>query len=766
MAAFVVLMVCAGGAMAATLTQVVQFSAADLGFSREGMYDVVTLSGDPHLTLVGNPMLPYRVVHLAIPSGTTVIGVEARAAETQSIPGRFLLFPAQPPQPLSLDAPDPSFTPPDKAVYGSSRPFPAALAEFVRQADVAGQSLASFRVYPLQYQPVSRELTLHSRVELVVTLSEGGPVPQGMNRMSENTRRTYETMVKGMVLNPEGVVVEPRSGPSISALPAGDFDHVVITTSTYSTSFNSLVAWNKKKGIPDTVVTTDYIYSHYSGIDNQEMIRNFIKDANTTWGTIWFLLGGDSNVIPVKTKYFSITGENVPGDMYYSDYDDDWVCELFVGRASIDNTSQVATFVDKVLTYEKTPPTTNYPLEALLAGFNLDSSTRGENCKTDIDNLYIPSRFDPVNKVYDSYSGNHRDAVISNLNAGQNLFNHIDHASQTYMGTGYVNHNWGLYNSDMTNLTNGDRQAILYSIGCDCGQFTYYTECIAEAFVQNPNGGGVGSVANTCYGWYNPGSTNSLSMLYDRAFFKSLFTDNMYKLGQTVADHKNDHPPGSDQYLRYIVWELCLLGEPELGIWTDTPTAVTVSHPTTINVGSQSYTVTVTYNSSPLANALVCVYKGAEVYAYGLTGTNGQKTFTINPLTAGTMSVTVTAQNHLPYEGTCTVGGQPAVALTLNRTSSDPHSRGGTLSYNAVFTNNTASPQTVYYWAEVKLPNQRTRRAVPAEAVTVPVPSYTKSYQHTIPMNAPYGSYTYTGYISTTPYGPLMGQSSYTFTIQ
>jgi hypothetical protein len=436
-----------------------------------------------------------------------------------------------------------------------------------------------------------------------------------------------------------------------------------------------------------------------------------------------------------------------------------------VGRASADNATEVGTFVGKVMDYVKNPPLTGYPLEALFAGFNLDSSTPAEQCKKDIDNLYLPSRFDPLNHVYDTDPGNHRDGVIAYLNAGQNLFNHIDHSGTDCMGVGYVNHYLLLYNSDMDNLTNGRKQAILYSIGCDCGAFDY-EDCIVEHFVKNPNGGGLAASTNTRYGWYDYGSYDTYSMLYDRAFFKSLFTDNLYNVGQTLADSKNDNPPGGDDYLRYIVWELSLLGEPQLGIWTDTPTAVSVSHPTTINIGSQSYTVTVTYNSSPLANALVCVYKGTEIYAYGLTGMNGQKTFTINPVTAGTMSVTVTAQNHLPYEGTCTVGGQPAVALTLSRTSSDPHHRGGMLSYNAVFTNNTASPQTVYYWAKVTLPNGRPRKAVEAEAITVPVPSYTKSYQHTIPMNAPYGSYTYTGYISTTPYGPLMGESSFGFRIE
>jgi hypothetical protein len=750
-----------GGAV----TQVVTFSRDDFRFEKVGTYDLVTGKGMAALTDVGRPQLPVLRTSLAIPAGARVTALEVVALQQEAIPGSFSILPAQDPRKLNEPKEMLPLTKADPAVYGAGAPYPRAVAVLQGQGDLAGQQLAHVQVAALQYVPSEGRLLVNRRIEFVVQYVVDGPRPERMSRMSESTRGLYESMLRGMVLNPEAVIVEPTSGPQISALPAGDFDEVVITTNALKTYFASLVSWKKKKGVPDTVVTTEYIYANYTGADNQERIRNFIKDANTVWGTVYFLIGGDVAVVPVKTKYFSLTGENVPSDMYYGDYDDDKTCEVVVTRASVENSTEIGVFADKVLTYEKTPPGGGYPAKALLMGFDADSRTHCEDMKERIDTDYIPANF-TVAKVYDSYGGSHETDCVNYLNAGQNLVNHADHGSYDFMGTGYTHHYQGLYNSDMDALTNDDRQSNLVSLACDVNGFDYYSDCIAEHFVHNSNGGGVSFTGNTRYGWYTPGNPYTLSGFYDMEWWESLFLQNAYHLGQTLADSRNRNPPGSDQTMQYIHWNLNTLGEAEMPIWTATPTHVTVNHPTSISIGSQSYMVTVTRGGSPVSGALVCVSKGAEVYAYGLTNASGQKTFTINPTTAGTMDVTVTAQNRFPYEGLCAVGGQLPVSLTLNRTSADPHARGGTLAYNAVFTNNTASTQTVYFWSLVTLPNGRERNGVVPQAITVTVPSYTKAYSHPIPMNAPYGTYTYAGYISATSGGPVMGQSSFAFNVQ
>ena len=135
-------------------------------------------------------------------------------------------------------------------------------------------------------------------------------------------------------------------------------------------AFQPLADWKTQKGVPATIVTTDWIYNNggYSG-SHVEKIRSFVQDAYNTWGTTYVLLGGDIDVVPCKnTTFLSVDPDPVPNDAYYADFDGDWVCELNVGRASVtgpgNGTGQIGTFVNKVLTYETNPPLTNYAKDA------------------------------------------------------------------------------------------------------------------------------------------------------------------------------------------------------------------------------------------------------------------------------------------------------------------------------------------------------------------------------------------------------------------
>ncbi|GAI40034.1 unnamed protein product, partial [marine sediment metagenome] len=173
------------------------------------------------------------------------------------------------------------------------------------------------------------------------------------------------------------------------------------------------------------------------------------QDAHSNWGAIYFLLGGDSNVIPYYTR--NIGGNDIPGDTYYADYDYDWTCEVHVGRAPVRVTGEwgIDTFIDKTLTYEKDPPLTNYAKTAFFMGFDLKTygSNEGEGCKEYIKNNYLPGSW-TYRSEYDSESGTHKTDCLNYLNQGNHLVNHIDHSNTDYMGTGYTNHGQGINTND------------------------------------------------------------------------------------------------------------------------------------------------------------------------------------------------------------------------------------------------------------------------------------------------------------------------------
>ncbi|UCD76105.1 MAG: hypothetical protein JSV91_04115, partial [Phycisphaerales bacterium] len=634
------------------------FSQDDLVFGESMGFDTVKLEGGDFLNVPGEPMLPAVGLRIALPEGMAVTGVEVVQSTSAELEGEYSLFPAQPPQPISTKAAPGELVAPEADVYASADAYPGRLVEFTRQNDLAGQAMAGLRFFPLQYAPAEGKLTFHNSIEVVIRGQSGyrcgDYLPQNA---SDRQRESYEQMVRGLVANPEDVRLSTSDDPSSAGrgVGPGDYDFVIITQSSWEDNFQPLADWKTKRGMPTAIVTTSWIYNDggYSG-DNQTKIRAFVQDARTNWGTMYFLLGGDTTVIPYNIKY--LLGDNLANDTYYGDYDSDYLCEVHVGRASVRYESHVTNFIGKVLTYEQNPPLTDYAKTATFVGFDLTSygSHEGENLKTDIKNYYLPSGW-TYRSEYDSETGYHKYDVITYLNQGNNLVNHADHSDTYQMGTGLTNHGQYLSNSDMTNLNNGDYQSILYSLGCWAAAYDA-TTCIGEAFVQDTNGGGLAFVGNSRYGWYYQYQDVGLSFTFDRYFFRSLFPQGYYVLGDCFSDHKNDVYI-SDVYLQYIFTELNLLGDPTVPIWTEDPLALTVIHDDTLNLGqSTDFQVEVRSGGSGVGSATVCLWLEGDLYEIGTTDAGGVATFPgLTPGTTGTMYVTACKHNYLPEESEATV---------------------------------------------------------------------------------------------------------------
>jgi hypothetical protein len=635
-----------------------EFSADELTFDRIKGYDVARLKDGGNLIELGMPMLPSKKIRIALPSGMAVRSVQVVNTTREEISGEFNMFPSQPPRRIGLSDEDIKFVEPDLETYSSSRPYPSGVAEFIHQTDLAGQAMAVIQLYPVQYFPAEKRLTLYTSVTLVIEGEGGYECGDYLSpNISERGERTYQEMVKHMVENPDDVQVNgnPKVG-SLADLPDGPFDHVIITSSSYASYFQPLVDWHIQKGVKDTVISTGWIYLNYSGADTQK-VRSFVIDANSTWGTTYFLIGGENGTVPFAFRtYYQ---QNTPSDQYYSDFDDDWINEVFVGRVSVSSSSEITTFVNKVLKYEKDPPLTDYPQKALLIGMDLDQYTRAEYLKENID-TYIPSGFN-VTKVYDSHGGSHRTAVINALNAGQNLVNHADHCDQTSMGTGWVNHYSDINRTDVNNLGNDNKMSIVVSLGCEPNAMDY-SDCISEHFVlRNPNQAGVAFVGNTRHGWGYVGNPYALSGALDKEWWVGLFSRNKYDLGQALVDSKHNFSTSNPDInlKRHCEWTFSLLGEPEMPIWTDQPRSFTVTYPSTLPPGTSSFPVHVEDATArtPVSQAYVCLWKADEVYLTGFTNTLGDVTFSPSPSTQGTMYVTVTKHNFLPHQGEADVSG-------------------------------------------------------------------------------------------------------------
>ncbi len=633
---------------------------SDLRFGTFGEYDVVTMRNSSIASDIGKPVLPEKHVGIAIPAGHRALRVEARSVGAQEIPGEFVIMPGQPPVQIG-QMQDGIVVEPDAEIYGSNVAYPGQLASLDYQGNIAGQQIVWIKVYPVQFRPREGKVVFHDRIELNITHAPYGstenPYVEKYHTFTEHQRRLYEDMVKNMVSNPEHVIIRPEPGVPSMLLPPGEYTHVVITSSALAPYFEPLVQWHTQKGYKDTVVTTEWIYANYTGPGDTLQIRQFVIDANSTWGTMYFLMGGEGSIVPFCRRYYygEYPDQITPSDQYYSDYDSDWIHEVFVGRASVESEAEANIFINKVLKYEKDPPLNDYACDMLLIGMDLNPSTHSEDLKEAVAS-YVPGYFD-INKVYDSHAGNHRDSAIYYWNEGMNLVNHSDHCNVTLMGIGSENHGWHITNTDVDGLTNDNEPCIIVSDGCEPNAMDY-NDCIAEHWViYNDNQAGIAFNGNTRHGWGYVGSPASLSGELDLWWWYGLFAQNQEDLGKALiyAKHSFSAVTGIRAHCE---WTFNLLGEPAMPIWTNTPDILQVTYDPFVGATPGTYTVTVKDNDgvTPVENALVCCWvrdqTPQEMYETGYTSAAGQAMLNIDPTTPGdTMFITVTAQNYLYYEG-------------------------------------------------------------------------------------------------------------------
>lgn len=685
---------------AGVVDHTLRFQPRDLSIVRSGGYDVVTLRGADVTRDPGRPELPVVPIVLAVPAGAEVESVEIVSTESSEIREGVTPLPAQPPRILpvpGLSLPEWRPVGPDPAVYGASGTYPERLAEIVSDGRLVGSRAVGIAVYPVQFLPDVRKLRFFRQITLRLHYREGPPAPT-VEAGPEPYRMAASLVENTSAISPRRLLDRERQ----TFLDPGDYEYVIITDPGYATSFQPLVDWKTKKGVPATMVWAGWIDATYAGEDTQARIRAFIRDAHDTWGAVWFLLGSDIQVVPARRAYAMTCGagahpdEDAIGcDLYYADLDGTWNADgdetygevadlvdlypdVFVGRSPVWTNAQVQVFVSNVVNYERAPPP-GEQLDMLMAAEVLwtDPFTDSGVSLNLIDREFVPPRFDPVTKLYETLGNESVESVVDALNDGKGLFLHAGHAWYTVMGCGDGFLGWG----DVDGLTNAGGRPIVYSIGCWPAAFDLTgDECIAEHFLWNPNGGAVAFIGNSRYGWGSPGNpAYGYSDRFMHEFFRVLFVEGIRNAGACLATAKAAFVPLSqaENVYRWHQYEVNLLGDPEMPIWTDEPAVMTVTHPDTVVAGSSVVDVAAWTAQGPVEDALVCLMNGDDLYARGRTGSEGTVALPVMTGAPDSIDVTVTAPDCRPYEGRMAVNMAGAYLRVAGMTLDDTDTGNG-----------------------------------------------------------------------------------------
>lgn len=679
---------------AQTLARTISLAPSDVTLREEDGLTRVRLRGAHSGLPPGEPDLPLYPVAFLLPEGTAPASIRVVPLETVELPGRH--HPAAVPKPATTAAaavPAAATTP---GAWWPADPFRASHTGRMR-----GQGLVQVLASPLAWRAADGTLRLTTRFRVELTLAPRVPDPGDLDilRESDAGHRSFgpplahlaggsppvpATPRRPALLSPQGASFSPTVRPSLDGSPV---EMVIITTADQVAEYQRLADFKTRTGLCTVVRTVEWIQANYPhGVDPQETIRNFIRDAVSRWGTAWILLGGDTDQIPVRFAFSKIFPRLIPTDLYYAALDGNWNAngddrfgeggtltdpgdeadlypDVWVGRLPSKTAAEAQVLVDKTLTYQRNPPL-GYQNDMLFLGEVLfpDDWVPGDPlsldgagfCQVLVDTLLPQHRAARLYENHTAWPGSiaeEKSTVLDSLNAGFNLVVQVGHGYVTTMSVG-LGHK-ALVNADVEALTNGNEACLLYALDCTSCAIQY--NCIGERFLINPDGGAMSVIGSTEVEF-------PITVIgYQVEFMNALFHENVHEIGRALALSKLPFTAssGQDNPHRWTQFGLLDLGDPSLPFWTDVPGTLTVSHPGTFTLGQTTFAATVGYRGSPAESARVALFKDGEIYSVGLANELGQAVLPANPVSAGTLSVGISYPGALPY-----LAEVPVVATT------------------------------------------------------------------------------------------------------
>ena len=484
----------------------------DIVLAKNGVYDVIKLTNGINSTLaLGAPDLPFKVFNFVIPFNAIVKNITVTGSVKTPVSPTFNIYPAQLPFSANQDL-IPSFIPPDSVIYNSSAPYPGKLAEIISDGYEMGFHILSVRFYPLEYIPAQHILNIFTCIRFEIEYSGAANKVMLPLKISENRYNESVNYIQGMVKNPSFIniyggggyeiisnsnnltpyVIDTATSSSMlkSLSVTGDLlpDYIIITADSLKSVFQALASWKIQKGVPAVIVTVEDIYANFSGLDNVEKIRNYLKNMYNQCGSgLYVLLGGGIQVVPsrIVTGYNNIQN---PFDLYYSDLagtsleDGEVILNFscnycmnnrysYLGRLPVNNAADAATVINKIISYEKLSNTAGYVNNFLFLGADLSTYSNSTVPFINMATHALPSNI-KIFRLYDEhlqYVSNdslYGTNVIRALNGGYNegsnpqgpgyfsFIYHMDHSSAYALGTSALDNGSHIFLEDLQNLTN------------------------------------------------------------------------------------------------------------------------------------------------------------------------------------------------------------------------------------------------------------------------------------------------------------------------
>lgn len=638
----------------------VNFSVGELKITevqtKEGTFDELSIEGWGFSNAVGEPKLPLLRRTIAVPLGAevrlTLNSQSARELDATANKLQNRIIPAQ--EPVSKSA-DPATLPfiIKSDLYGRDE-FNSR--DWVQVSDLGimrGVRVFALDFYPVRYNPVSNSIRVMENLDVRVDF-----VNPDLLGTADLLARTASWEFDQLY----GKTFFNWDADTRTDLLRHPTKMVILCPVGYTSNIQTYVDWKTQQGFAVSVVTvgsggavantTTAIISYMQNLWNSATPENPAP-------TYLLIIGDESGTITVATNSGETSG-HVTDLTYVRLSGSDYMPEMYHGRFSVSNTTELANVINKTITFEKTqmPDLSYLGKTVLIAGVDSGfAPTHGNGALNYGTTEYFNAAHGITSNTYLYPASGSSDAqIIANANEGRGYINYTAHGSQT----SWADPTFSV--SDVNAMTNSGKYGLMVGNCCITNEFDYSSPCFGEAIIRKADGGGVAYIGgiNSTYwdedyywavGYKTPinGSAPAYSAsslgAYDAMFHThgEAYSDWATTTGETIyAGNMAVQQSGSSRTNYY--WEIYhVMGDPSLMPYFGVPTANPASPPTQIMIGNTSYAIT---GAAPYTR--IGLSMNGVIYGTGITDASGNLTLTISPFTtAGTAKLVLTAQNRI-----------------------------------------------------------------------------------------------------------------------
>jgi hypothetical protein len=624
----------------------------------KGAFTLLTAEGLARSQDIGKPDLPTANRLLAIPFGceleTQVIDYQVEEYSLADLGITNPIMPAQASISKSQDPTTVSFEY-DSTVYAKAGYYRQLLSEAKTVGIMRSINIGLVVVAPFEYDPTQNKLRVYK--EITIRVNYIHPDWALTDQMTQKYYSPAFEPVYGALMNYEGYNQQSMITTDLTKYP---IKYLIISDRMFQSQLQPFIQWKIKRGFKVITAYTDSIGTTTTAIKNY--IQG-IYQAGTPQDPApsFVLLVGDAQQIPA----FSFTSPTPHiSDLSYFEYTGDNIPEIYYGRFSAQNTTELQPQIDKTLEYERylMPDPSYLGRVTMIGGMDASYGPVWANGQINYGTTYYfnASHGLTSNTYLYPNSGGQAAAIRQTVNTGVGYINYTAHGSHD----GWADPQFTT--AQVNALTNSHKYPLAVGNCCQTVTFgtDYSTPSVGETWLQAANKGAIGYIGASDYSYWNEDywwgcgwKTVVLNPVYDATrlgAYDGIFHDHSeplienYIYNDAINFRGNLAVTQANGSRTAYYWQIYhLLGDPSVMTYFRVPSANTVTHASTILISATSFTV------QALAGSYAGISFNGVLKGAAYVGTSGSVDIPVTAMgTPGTVDIVVTAQNRIPYIST------------------------------------------------------------------------------------------------------------------